>query len=202
MMSCVKWQIAGAAELYGSGVSMYRNGGCREFASLREMYDTLAEECRDVICRKEKFVRIGEITGAWMAVSMAALLDAGLENCDFSGRGAALLGVGDYGSHEGNLLYWDDYENNGAVFGQGHYFVGTLASSALCQLAIMVGSHAPVIYLTPGENPDVVPEELEYCSTLTEKIIILYRKNGNNCAALLKICDDGLTGAGILEELL
>ena len=156
-----KWQIAGQT-FYSAGC--YTSGGqsdWKKIDSIQQFYKNILNNTTIKIQKNEKFFRIGEL--AAITISMAVLA---LEQCCFKNEisfdSTAILGFGCKGSHQCNLDYWNDYVDNGRQDAQGHLFVRTLASAPLCQLALTLGCHAPVYYVSQINDHSAVGNELEY----------------------------------------
>ena len=62
-------------------------------------------------------------------------------------EGTAVLSWGRTGSHPENLRYWHDYLAAGRTDGRGRFFVGTLATTPVCDAAIVCGLRGGILYL-------------------------------------------------------
>lgn len=64
----------------------------------------------------------------------------------------ALIFVDENGSTEANLKYYQDYLNCGKILARGNYFIYTLATSPLAEIAIYLGLEGPLQYFASNEN--------------------------------------------------
>ena len=195
-----KWQIAGQA-VYSRG--SYKIGGSGDFRtidSIAQFYrDTLNNTAVDVK-KAEKFFRIGEQSAITIAMALLILRQSGMPQIsDFSTT--AIIGYGKDGSHHGNLTYWNDYVDNGKQAGSGHLFVGTLASTPLCQLALTMGCHAPVYYFSADRGSLALRSELEFiCDQCDNLFLMELDVDYCNCM-LLRRSNDGVGSEEIIRLL-
>lgn len=166
------WRIGGRAD-YADG--RYRindeEATCR-IASVADFYKKVLEETPIKIEKHEKFFRIGEQSALVIALALLVLRRADLTGMTGFGS-TAIVGCGDEGSHTGNLTYWRDYVDNGRVAAQGHLFVGTLASTPLCQLALVLGCHAPVFYVSAAAGTGSVSAEMDFLADRCDSMFLV-----------------------------
>lgn len=105
-----------------------------------------------------KFKRAGERSKMAVIAAILAAADAGMT--PLSGK-TAVIGAGRDGSHQGNLLYWEDYVQNGRSGGRGHLFVGTLPSTPPGETAIALNLHGPSYYIDTLGDPSRIALEIE-----------------------------------------
>lgn len=87
------------------------------------------------------------------------LHDAGLSAAD--PEGTAILSWGRSGSHPENLRYWHDYLSAGRTDGRGRFFVGTLATTPVCDAAIVCGIRGGILYLDTFGDRASARDEIE-----------------------------------------
>ena len=158
-----EWQIAGQAFYCAGSYSSGGNNEWKKIDSIQDFYKETLKKTTVKIQKSEKFFRIGKESAITILMAILALEECSFRN-EISFDTTAILGFGKKGSHQGNLDYWKDYADNGRQGAQGHLFVGTLASTPLCQLALTLGCHAPVYYVSPENGYDPIENELEFLS--------------------------------------
>ena len=193
-----KWQIAGQA-FYSSG--SYCSGGNNEWKkidSIQEFYKKTLKTTTVKIQKSEKFFRIGEQSAITILMAILALEQGNTRN-EISFDSTAILGFGNKGSHQGNLDYWKDYTDNGRQGAQGHLFVGTLASTPLCQLALTLGCHAPVYYVSPENGYEAIENELEFLSGECKDLFLIELGTDLCKCTLLHADEKGLSPEEIIQ---
>lgn len=194
-----KWQIMGqAAYLKGSfrvGDSVFTPE-----ISIPEFYKKMLKTTTVKLQKTEKFFRIGEQSAITILTALLALKQLDQKDTE-NFCTTAVLGYGNSGSHHGNLIYWHDYVENGRVAAQGHLFVGTLASTPLCQLALSLGCHAPVFYVSNGEGVSALADELDFIHGECENLFLL-ESDADFCNCLfLRAADQGEASENIVLML-
>ena len=138
---------------------------------------------------EKKTMRSGAVSLRSICAAMLAFDDAGIRDGLAS---SAVIGIGEEGSVFGNLLYWNDYVQNGRNDGQAKLFVGTLASTPICEIAIVFNIHGAVYYLDPKAGTDSFRNETASLLSLGyETILLLHNCRDMSMAAVVK------TGTGI-----
>ena len=150
-------------------------------------YKDILKETKIPLQKSEKFFRIGEQAAVVIAMALTVLESASVENFDRT----AVAGYGMEGSHHGNLKYWEDFVVNGRTEAQGHLFVGTLASTPLCQLALTLGCHGPVFYVSPAGEGPVLEDELMFLQDQCETLFLIETRPDYCRCMLLKVSGEG-----------
>lgn len=175
-MACSNWLISGQAVYSAGHYKISSNEQWFVIESIPEFYRNVLDSVPIRLKKYEKFFRIGEQSAITIAMALLAFNQARLDDeVDFDMT--AVLGYGEDGSHHNNLTYWHDYVNNGKISAQGHLFVGTLASTPLCQLALTLGCHAPVYYISPQRDKSVLASELDFIYKQCENLFFIELKH-------------------------
>ena len=163
--------------------------------SVPQLYKEMLKNTQVPLQKSEKFFRIGEQAAVLISMALAVLETAGDKNFDKT----AILGIGNEGSHYGNLKYWEDYVVNGRTEAQGHLFVGTLASSPLCQLALTLGCHGPVFYVSPAGEGSLPPDELAFFHEQCETLFLAESEVDSCCCMLLRSSSEGMGAEEVIR---
>lgn len=199
-MSNIKWKISGQSVYAAGCYKIGREGQWTVVESISELYKRVLRETPVKLKKHEKFFRIGKQSAITVVMAILALQQANLNDLtDFDMT--AILGVGNEGSHRENLIFWNDYVINGKIAAQGHLFVGTLASTPLCQLALSIGSHAPVYYVSPCIEKTSIAEELDFLYTQCRNLFLIEIWNDYCCCLFLQAVPEGLSSEQIICAL-
>lgn len=197
---CKKWQIAGQVVYSCGSCKVVSSGEIIKIDSIAQFYRDALKDTQVDIKKAEKFFRIGEQSAIAISMALLILQQSGSPQInDFSST--AIIGYGKDGSHYGNLTYWNDYVSNGKMGGQGHLFVGTLASTPLCQLALTLGCHGPVYYFSDERGSAALTGELEFIyDQCTNLFLMELGVDYCNCM-LLHSSDNGVVSEEIIRLL-
>ncbi|MBO7147002.1 MAG: hypothetical protein J6W81_04570 [Lentisphaeria bacterium] len=169
-MKKIQWKISGGALIENVTAEMLIQDKTFSAETLRKLYDETIAGSQKFLHKEEKFNRIGGRSATSVIAALLALQDAGIREIDPEKTG--ILGIGRSGSHPENLRYWNDYDLNGRISGRGHYFVGTLASTPLCEVAITLGVRGPVLYLDPGKDAEALYQELYFYESDCDRVLL------------------------------
>ncbi len=156
-----------------------------------ESMERLLAEISPLIPNAEKVLdrpgRMGLRTKLVLAAAAFAVRECGFALPD----SCAVLGFGVQGSREEDRIYWNDYCVNGRVSGRGHLFVGTLATTPLCQVSMAFGLHGEVCYQEAS-----AAELAEECGVIlssgrTETLLLLGTDFPRVCAAVVRNAESG-----------
>lgn len=193
-----KWQIAGQTFYCAGRYTLCGKDDWKKIDSIQQFYKETLKNTTVKIQKSEKFFRIGEQSAITILMAILALEQCSFRN-EISFDSTAILGFGSKGSHQGNLDYWNDYADNGKQGAQGHLFVGTLASTPLCQLALTLGCHAPVYYVSQESGYESIENELEFLSGEC-KDLFLVKLDTDICKCMLLHADKkGLPAEKIIQ---
>ena len=199
MQQC-KWQIMGNWIFSGGKYRIAPGNEWVEFTSIQQFYKELLQRTGVKLRKSEKFFRIGKQSAMTISAALLVLEQLGVHGqIDFDTT--AILGYGNAGSHHGNLAYWQDYTANGKAAAQGHLFVGTLASTPLCQLALTLGCHAPVYYVSSAAGTGIAPEELEFIHGECKHVFLIKSEEDFCSCVLLRAAQNGVETEKIVEML-
>ena len=194
----IEWQILGQAVYSNRRFKCGKNADWFKADDIAQLYKDILKNTGVKLCKSEKFFRIGEHAAITILTTVMALEQCPPDaNIDFGT--AAVLGYGDDGSHYGNLKYWHDFEDNGKVAAQGHLFVGTLASTPLCQLALTLGCHAPVYYVSPVGESSILTNELDFVHGQCRNLFFIEVKNDYCSCMVLSAANSGFASEEIVK---
>lgn len=197
-MSKEKWRIAGGILFAHGQYRFHDEPEWKKIDSIPSFYRQVLEHTAVTIRKQEKFFRIGEQSA--IAVSMALELLAHIGQANASFGETAILGYGTEGSHTGNRIYWQDYAENGKVSGKGHLFVGTLSSTPLCQLALILGCHAPVYYASVSQK-SFLASELDFLADKCKSAFLVESKPSSCSCTFLCPSSSGLSSQEAVSSL-
>lgn len=199
-MSNIKWKISGQAFYAEGRYKIGKEGQWTAIDSVSELYKSVLKETPVKLKKHEKFFRIGKQSAITIIMALFALQQAAQEDLrDFDMT--AVIGFGDDGSHQGNLTFWNDYVLNGKISAQGHLFVGTLASTPLCQLALTLGCHAPVYYVSPSAERSSLAEELDFMYDQCRNLFLIEIRDDFCSCLFLQSAVEGIPSEDIIYSL-
>lgn len=199
-MNDTRWVIAGEAVYSAGYCKTGSNGEWLAVGSVPEFYRNALSSAPVKLKKCEKFFRIGEQSAITITMALLALKQTEVKEASGFGR-TAVLGYGNDGSHHNNLTYWHDYVDNGRVSAQGHLFVGTLASTPLCQLALTLGCHAPVYYVSPRRDDSLLASELDFIREQCENLFFIGLKHDFCSCAFLQPALKGISSEEVIAHL-
>ena len=199
-MNSGKWKITGYAVYRDGSYNVGRDGSWTAVDSVADLYRTVLKTTPVKIKKYEKFFRIGEQSALTIVMALLAIQQTELSNLSEFDK-TAILGYGNDGSHQGNLTYWNDFAGNGKISAQGHLFVGTLASTPLCQLSLILGCHAPVYYVSPSAGRASLAAELDFLHDQCRNLFLIELKHDYCSCLFLQAEEMGESSENVITSL-
>ena len=199
-MHSSKWHILGNAVFDHGRWQLNGENAWKTIESIPGFYKQILTTSGVKINKPEKFFRIGEQCAVVVAIALLVLKNSDLSDIEDFDQ-TAVLGYGDEGSHNGNLIYWNDYADNGHLAAQGHLFVGTLASTPLTQLALVLGSHAPVYYVSAASEKSSLASEIDFLEDQCQTLFLIESKVDYCRCLFLKSDPAGISSEKIISFL-
>ena len=160
------------------------SGDFQQNKNLRSFFSIMAERFPDLDI-KAKTARSGNLSRRSICAA-ALLLDQVSARRDLAHY--AVVEAGKNGCYDGNMIFWDDYERNNFEIAQAHYFIGTLPSTAVCEIAIAFQIHGMAYHLTPQSpaQEGVLADLRDLFLQGHERVIYLHNLGKSSYAALVQ----------------
>ena len=167
-------KILGESRVGKHSYKLKRKRCDEDYAGIKSLYLALKEKkiFRYPVDNFARFDKASKIIS--IAVSLA-FHDAGLNYKKLKNRETGIISTSRSGSLVSQVNYFKDYIECGRVLGRGNFFIYTLPTSPLAEVAIHFGLRGPLFYLGLYKNSsdDNLIEEAKYLISLKQAKMML-----------------------------